>query len=394
MWVYLWNRLPSEYQEVEYIQSSWQNNTNWQYINTGITPNSTNTTVKLKVTPTSSSYSVYVCGVLSASNGYYYWLSFTANRWHCGSGTSWSSWSWRPIIDFSYTWNWGNWIYDVEYKNDDCYINNTLVADASSNTTSFSYPMFLFARNNYGSVGGCSSFKLYSCQIYQSGDLLRDFVPCYRKSDSVIWLYDLVNNQFYTNSWTGTFSKGNDVTMAELKNAYIGEYKEITETYTVTDASNNTQSVSLYKAWYKIKSVTLSTTASNSAQWANYDIRIRDGLTGSDYFIFWSWVGGNETSSKTYKLAFSNWSETDLWTSTWYWYAYTTINIVDTIYSDWTWNSQYWEHNNSWDFSSNTSAMTVLNSLFTSQNVVWYFRTNNSGAKLANNTITVTYEPN
>ena len=169
--------------------------------------------------------------------------------------------------------------------------------------------------------------------------------------------------------------------------------QEITETYTVADASNTTQSVSLYKAWYKIKSITLSTTASNSATWANYDIRIRDGLTGSDYFVFWSWIGGNETSSKTYKLTFSNWSETDLWTSPWYWYAYTTINISDTIYADWTWESQYWEHNNSWDFSSNTSAMTVLNSLFTSQNVVGYFRTNNSGAKLANNTITVTYEP-
>ena len=42
--VYLPNlRLPSEYQEVEYIQSSWT-----QYINTGVTVNSENRVFRLK----------------------------------------------------------------------------------------------------------------------------------------------------------------------------------------------------------------------------------------------------------------------------------------------------------------------------------------------------------
>ena len=55
-----------------------------------------------------------------------------------------------------------------------------------------------------------NSFISY-CKIYESWTLIRDFVPCYRKSDSVIWMYDLVNNQFYTNSWSGTFTKWPDV---------------------------------------------------------------------------------------------------------------------------------------------------------------------------------------
>jgi hypothetical protein len=95
----------------------------------------------------------------------------------------------------------------VEYRNDDLYVNNTLVANATTNVSNFQYPMFLFARNNDGTAGSFSSFKLYSCKIYKSWTLVRDFVPCYRKSDWVIWLYDLANNQFYTNSWTGVFSK-------------------------------------------------------------------------------------------------------------------------------------------------------------------------------------------
>ena len=123
-------------------------------------------------------------------------------------------------------------------------------------------------------------------------------------------------------------------------------------------------------------------------------MRIRNGTSWGNWFVWWSWIGGNETSSKTYKLSVAqNSSETDLWTSPWYWYAYTTINIVNTINSDGTWTSQYWEHSNSWDFSSNSTAMSVLNWLFTWSDTVWYFRTNNSWAHLDNNTITVTYEP-
>lgn len=201
------------YQRVEYIQSSWTNSNSWQYINTWIVPNATNTTVKLRTMPTSSAYSVYLCAVLtSASNWYYYWLSFTANRWHCWRWNNGWSGQWYPIVDFSYTWNWWNEIYDVEYRNDDLYINDTLKADATANIQSFNtYPMFLFARNNYWNVASCSSFRLYHCQILQSWNLLRDFHPVYRKSDNVIWLLDIVNKQFYTNQWTWSFTKWPDL---------------------------------------------------------------------------------------------------------------------------------------------------------------------------------------
>ena len=38
-----------------------------------------------------------------------------------------------------------------------------------------------------------------------------NLVPCYRKSDGEIRMYDLVNGVFYTNSGSGTFIKGEDV---------------------------------------------------------------------------------------------------------------------------------------------------------------------------------------
>jgi len=43
------------------------------------------------------------------------------------------------------------------------------------------------------------------------GTPIRNFVPCYRKADNVIGLYDMVEGKFYTNAGTGAFTKGADV---------------------------------------------------------------------------------------------------------------------------------------------------------------------------------------
>ena len=71
-----------------------------------------------------------------------------------------------------------------------------------------------------------ASAKLYACKIWDNDVLVRDFIPCYRKSDNVIWVFDKVENKFYTNAWSGTFTKWNDVGVLqpELKNAYIWQY--------------------------------------------------------------------------------------------------------------------------------------------------------------------------
>ena len=64
-----------------------------------------------------------------------------------------------------------------------------------------------------GVAGDTRTFsgKIYHNKIAISGSIIRYFVPCYRKSDSVIGMYDLVNNQFYINAGTGTFTKGANI---------------------------------------------------------------------------------------------------------------------------------------------------------------------------------------
>ena len=58
----------------------------------------------------------------------------------------------------------------------------------------------------YGYVG-----KIYSLAYYMDNVLTCDLMPCYRKADGVIGMYDRVHGKFYANNGTGTFAKGADV---------------------------------------------------------------------------------------------------------------------------------------------------------------------------------------
>lgn len=55
------------------------------------------------------------------------------------------------------------------------------------------------------------SGRLYYFYFNQDGTVVFNMVPCYRKSDGGIGMYDLVSKTFLTNAGTGTFTKGADV---------------------------------------------------------------------------------------------------------------------------------------------------------------------------------------
>ena len=70
---------------------------------------------------------------------------------------------------------------------------------------------YLLAQYEWGNATRPFVWNLYSAKLYKNNQLVRDFVPCYRIADDEIGLYDLVNDQFYTNAGSGSFSKWNDV---------------------------------------------------------------------------------------------------------------------------------------------------------------------------------------
>lgn len=78
------------------------------------------------------------------------------------------------------------------------------------------YNLYLFALNTADDSSKVypSAFKLYSCQIYDNGTLIRDYVPCLNPSKEV-GLYDIVNGVFYGNAGTGYFLPGPAVSLPE-----------------------------------------------------------------------------------------------------------------------------------------------------------------------------------
>lgn len=108
--------------------------------------------------------------------------------------------------------------FDTKYKIDSFikakeqhfYINdNNIWENSAANDIQKSVNMYMFAQNaNNNTINFYAKVKMYSTKIYVNDSLTRNFYPCYRKQDNVIGLYDLVNDVFYINNGTGTFSIG------------------------------------------------------------------------------------------------------------------------------------------------------------------------------------------
>ena len=196
-------RLPAEYQEVEYIDGH-----SGPAIDTGISA-TIDTVVKYCFKRTSDASYANPYPAVFGSMSPKYVLSYRANYINVyitiGGMTDKPP---NPQTDLS------SGFHDIE-------ISSTAYKADGVTTASYSQPSFtpdpngtiyVFGRRStsYTLERQCSGqFKYF--QIYQGGLLVCDLVPCYRKSDSVVGMYDLVAQAFRTNIGTGSFTKGADV---------------------------------------------------------------------------------------------------------------------------------------------------------------------------------------
>ncbi len=192
--VFIWE-LPNEYQKVEYIES-----TGTQYIDTGINPTQ-NTRVKAKL-----------------------FTEYAKNKnWFGGSATNGEGYVFDALQDSRIEYNFGNtsWatattpvsvvnnVFDVDFSKNGIYINGFslgVTMPSISFTSSLSLTLFV-RKTGSGYIKG----RYYYCIIYDNATIIRNLIPCYRKLDSVVGMYDVINDVFYTNSGTGTFIKGPNI---------------------------------------------------------------------------------------------------------------------------------------------------------------------------------------
>lgn len=92
--------------------------------------------------------------------------------------------------------------------------NGTRKANTALNATLVqqTVPVAIFGYNSAssGSVTSKREFKLYSARCSQGHEVVREYIPCYRKSDGKVGVYEKFTDQFLT-SEVGAFTKGADI---------------------------------------------------------------------------------------------------------------------------------------------------------------------------------------
>lgn len=185
------------YTRLEYIES-----TGTQYINTNVIPTD-NTEIEMKYSVTE----IMNVGphILSATNWFFPFPRayngsnvFYCNR--CGSSESYNT---INLVGKP------NTIYTVKaFPSNKVIIDNVeygnVVAGMNSNTT----PLYMFT---YGGDVGNSLYtgkvRVYYCKIWESGELVRDFIPVLDENN-VPCMYDKVTETYFYNQGTGSFVAG------------------------------------------------------------------------------------------------------------------------------------------------------------------------------------------
>lgn len=196
--------LPIEYVHVNYIES-----TGTQYINTEYIPDAlTDMEIEFEYindnnTTTPSSW-YPICGERSGSGSTY--LGFWINKSNLKIAVNYGGYDSGNSSTQSIS---RNARFNLKNSGSKFYLNGNMFARSTTQVTKGTTPIYIFTIG-YGS--GVENrhvlIKLYSFKIYEENVLVRNMVPCYRKSDNVIGLYDVINGKFYTNSGTGEFIKG------------------------------------------------------------------------------------------------------------------------------------------------------------------------------------------
>lgn len=190
--------LPSEYKKIYYIESS-----GTQYIDTGV------------IAKTGLSSEIYVkilqdgdftiSGVRKNNERLY--LLHYYHRYTLGYNGYYQS----EVSDIDYY----KFNTVLKNRNQILKMNDEVILTKSINQNlNLDATIFIFGSNNgYGNLTYPGSMRIYNMKIWEENNdgvdvLVRNFVPCYRKSDHEYGLYDLVTEIFYENQGTGSFIGG------------------------------------------------------------------------------------------------------------------------------------------------------------------------------------------
>jgi len=211
-----YSRLPSGFQECEWIASS-----GTQYINTGYIPTGYNT------------FGFEIDGCFIDTTSSKYMIGAERSNYNLIGIECVGTTEIRGVV------GWGGVSYNYSsterrkygITQGSLYVNNVKIGDGDSRSrVQTTYSFFIFGKNtnNDKSLLALTSSRLYEVLFYEDTTFttpVRDYIPCYctetvtayqgstqtTASAGTIGMYDLIGNRFYINSGSGTFTKGDDV---------------------------------------------------------------------------------------------------------------------------------------------------------------------------------------
>lgn len=199
--------LPPAYRQVEYLETN-----GGQYIDSGIECTS-DLAVEFRSMVTSNTTG-HICGGIDMSNAPVYF-----RHHYSPTNNSLKYWVQHDAADGSST--------DVLFPDNNHVINveYTIAIDPVNGTARFETPDNLYQKTftplqndlttgkNYGIMGriannGSSNSRPNRCyyfKFFRNGAMIGNFIPCVRRSDGEIGMYDTVTKTFFTNAGTGKF---------------------------------------------------------------------------------------------------------------------------------------------------------------------------------------------
>ena len=197
------SRLPNDYTELTYIES-----TGTQFINSRINSGTTiDVYADLQIVGNDVNQTIF--GTTTEA-GTSLNVSVTAEMWQLGNAL----WSNAPDTTLN-----NRHSIRCHFENQASYleVDNTRIITSTNVWSHDNNDIYLF--NHFDRY--YSAMKLYSCSIYSNGELVRNFIPCFNSSTDETGLYDLVSDEFFKNSGTGVFLRGDSiVSNSRLPNGY------------------------------------------------------------------------------------------------------------------------------------------------------------------------------
>ena len=203
--------LPAEYQQVEYLQSS-----GTQYLDTGVKAGN-DLTVQAKIVNNESAQGTsqnrqFLGARTGATNRFFTWVFDWGGNIYYGYRDTYASTgkSWGKDVVYEFSITISNSLFSIVLHGDYGWSWSTSISQQFSGDIN----LYMLSCNDWNNGNPANNHflkgQVYYCKIEKNGTLVRDFIPCYRKSDNKPGMYDLVTDTFLTNAGSGEFTVGDN----------------------------------------------------------------------------------------------------------------------------------------------------------------------------------------